>query len=147
MGLSPYDRVGLPSPLGSFGRKVRCLGRWEEADQARGIGNRRRGPGWEQRRWRPCPGQWLWPRPRDGGCGGEEIPQRQAWRRPVGAQTDGPGDPRTPNTPSQAPPPKMAILGWGQGWSWAAGVRGHLVSPGLVFLERLNGKRLADEIP
>lgn len=36
--LSLYDRVGSPSPLGWFGRKVRCLGRWEEAGQARGTG-------------------------------------------------------------------------------------------------------------
>ena len=35
--LSLYDPVGSPSPLGWFGRKVRCLGRWEEAGQARGT--------------------------------------------------------------------------------------------------------------
>lgn len=116
----------------------------------RGFTRRGRGgSGWEQ--WAEAlPGPWLWPRP-GMGVG---IPQRQAWR-PVGIQTDGlegvfvfgPGDPRTPNTPSQAPLPKMTILGRRHGWGRGAGVKGHPVSPGLVFLERLNGKCLADGRP
>lgn len=56
----------------------------------------------------------------------------------------GPHDPRTPNTRSQTPPPKMAILGWGWGWDQGARVGGAPGVPSLVFLERLNGKRLTD---
>lgn len=61
-----------------------------------------------------------------------------------GVPVFGPCDPRTLNTPSQAPPPKMAILGWGWGWGQGAGVGGAPGVPSLVFLERLNGKHLAD---
>ena len=68
-------------------------------------------------------------------------------RWPEGVFVFGPGDPRTPNTLSQAPLPKMAIPGRRHGWGRGAGVKGHPMSPGLVFLERLNGKCLADGRP
>lgn len=37
----------------------------------------------------------------------------------------GPHDPRTPNTPFQTPPPKMAILGGLWGWGQGTRVGGH----------------------
>lgn len=87
---------------------------------------------------------WGW-----GAVVAEGTPQHQAWKRPVRAQEDGPGgslvfgpdDPRTQNTRFPGPPlTQEGHHGVGAGM----GVRGHLGSPGLVFLERLNGKRLAD---
>lgn len=81
------------------------------------TGRGRGGPGWKQVKRRPAQGHGL-----GLGPGMEvRIPQRQAWRRPVGAQTDGPGgilvfgpgDPRTPNTPSQAPHPRWPSRGGG----------------------------------
>lgn len=148
-GLSLYGRVGLPSPLGWFGRKVQFLGRWERLARpgARERGRRARlGAGDVEALPRAMAlaqaggGGLRWGR-FSPGPGMEEA--SWAWDGMGGAPVSGPGDPGTPNTPSQAPHPRWPSRAGGgvgpgsRGWG-APGV------PSLVFLERLNGKRLAD---
>lgn len=125
--------------------KVRCLGRWEEAavpgapgvyqERERRAGSRAEAP----------PGPWLWPRPGWGQhspAPGVETSWDSDTRQLLCVWV---GDPRTPNT-SQAPLPQTAIPGGGVDGP-GAGVKGHPMPPGLVFLERLNGKCLADGRP
>lgn len=100
-------------------------------------------------RW-PSPGSWLGPEP-GWGRGEEDAPQRQAWRQ-AGAQMGGLGGrvpgfgPSDPNActgpPPQDPHPRWPPL-WGERGCWEPGLGAPGVSS-LVFLERLNGKCLAD---
>lgn len=64
-----------------------------------------------------------------------------------GVPVFGLGGPKTPHTPSQASP-ETAILGWQGVWMGPGSRHGGAPGvPSLVFLERLNGKRLADGRP
>lgn len=55
------------APWAGLGGKSSFWGGWGEAGQAWGTTRGPGAPGWEQMRWRPSPGRWLWPRP--GGRG------------------------------------------------------------------------------